>query len=395
MAIIGRTGLVATAALALALSSYGGARAAEPYKINVVVPLTGGAAFVGQGQKDTLIALAEYVNKTGGIQGQNVEFVFHDDQTSPQVAVQLTNSVLGSHPSVVMGSSLVGMCLAMAPLMKNGPVHYCLSPAIHPAAGSYTFSASSSSVDQIAAVMRYYRMKGWTKLATLDTTDASGQDGDRSIDAVLAYPENKTMKKVVAEHFNPTDVSVAAQIERIKASGAQAMIAWTTGQPAATVFKGMVQAGLDIPVAPTSGNQVFAAMHQWKDFLPKQLVLASALYPEHDGVLTLDPRIEKAQHDMYAILKEHHLRADNMVATSWDAGLIVVAGLRKLGTKATAAQIKDYIDGLTNFPGVDGIYNFKEYAQRGLGPDASTVTAYDAKTDAWVWLSKPGGAPLK
>lgn len=396
MAIIRRTGVVATVALAAALTAFGSsARAAEAYKINVIVPLTGFAAFVGQGQKDTLQALAEYVNKTGGIKGQNVEFVFHDDQTSPQVAVQLTNSVLGSHPSVVMGSALVGMCLAMAPLMKNGPVHYCLSPAIHPAAGSYTFSASSSSVDQIAAVVRYYRMKGWTKLATLETTDASGQDGDRSIDAVLAYPENKTMKKVVAEHFNPTDVSVAAQIEKIKASGAQAMIAWTTGQPAATVFKGMVQAGLNIPVAPTSGNQVFAAMHQWKDFLPKQLVLASALYPEHQGVLTLDPRIEKAQRDMYAILKEHHLRADNMVATSWDAGLIIIAGLRKLGPKATAAQLKDYIDGLTNFPGVDGIYDFKKVAQRGLGPDSSTVTTYDPKTDAWVWLSKPGGAPLK
>ena len=148
---IERTGLVATAALALTLSSFSGARAAETYKINVILPLTGSAAFVGQGQKDTLDALAEYENKNGGIKGQNVEFVFHDDQTSPQVAVQLTNSTLGTHPAVVMGSSLVGMCLAMAPLMKNGPVHYCLSPAIHPSAGSYTFSSSSSSVDQIAA----------------------------------------------------------------------------------------------------------------------------------------------------------------------------------------------------------------------------------------------------
>ena len=392
----GRLQAVATAALfAMTLNSFGpAAQAAAPYKINVVVPLTGPAAFVGQGQKDTLQALAQYENQHGGINGQPVEFVFHDDQTSPQIAVQLTNSVLSSHPTVVMGSALVGMCLAMAPLMKNGPVHYCLSPAIHPKPG-YTFSASASSTDQIAAVMRYYRMKGWTKLATLDTTDASGQDGDRSIDAVLAYPENKTMHKVIAEHFNPSDVSVAAQIEKIKASGAQALIAWTTGQPAATVFKGMVQAGLDIPVAPTSGNQVFAAMHQWKDFLPKQLVLASALYPEHDGLLKLDPRIEKAQHDMYAILKQHKLKADNMVATSWDAGLIVITGLRKLGTKATAAQLKDYIANLTDFAGVDGVYDFKKYPERGLGPDASTVTTYDAKTDSWAWLSKPGGAPLK
>lgn len=394
----GRVQAAAAAALfALTLNAFSGAAdAAETYKINVVVPLSGPAAFVGQGQKDTLEALADYENKNGGINGQPVEFVFRDDQSSPQVAVQLTNAALSSHPAVIMGSSLVGMCLAMAPLMKNGPVHYCISPAIHPQPGGYTFSSSSSSTDQIAAVMRYYRMKGWTKLATLQTTDASGQDGDRSIDAVLAYPENKdVMQKVVAEHFNPSDVSVAAQIERIKASGAQAMIAWTTGAPAATVFKGMVQAGLDIPVAPTSGNQVFAAMHQWKSFLPKQLILASALYPEHDGVLTLDPRMEKAQHDMYAILKQHNLKADNMVGTSWDAGLIVITGLRKLGPSATAAQLKEFIAKLTDFPGVDGIYDFTKYPERGLGPDASTVTTYDAASDSWAWLSQPGGAPLR
>jgi branched-chain amino acid transport system substrate-binding protein len=172
------------------------------------------------------------------------------------------------------------------------------------------------------------------------------------------------------------------------------MIAWVTGAPAATVFKGMIQAGLDIPVAPTSGNQTFASMEQWASFLPKQLILASALFPEHDGVLTLDPRMEKAQHDMYAVLKEHNLKADNMVATSWDAGLIVAAALQKLGPQATGAQLKDTIANLTDFAGVDGIYDFKKYPQRGLGPQSSTVTTYDAQKKAWTWLSKPGGEPL-
>ena len=97
---------------------------------------------------------------------------------------------------------------------------------------------------------------------------------------------------------------------------------------------------------------------------------------------------------MYAILKTHHLRADNMVATSWDAGLIVVDGLRQLGPNATAAQLQHFILNLTDFAGVDGIYDFKKYPQRGLGPDASTVTTYDIKTNSWKWLSKPGGAPL-
>lgn len=380
-----------TLMLALPASAF----AAAPYDIHVVLPLTGSAAFVGQGEKDSLAALETYVDKSGGIAGTPLHFVFHDDQTSPQIAVQLTNGILANKPAVVMGSSLVAMCLAMAPLMREGPVQYCLSPGVHPKAGGFMFSTSASSTDQIAAVIRYYRMKGWTKLATLMTTDASGQDGDRSIDGVLAYPENKSMTKVIAEHFNPSDVSVAAQIARIKQSGAQAILAWTTGAPAATVLRGMIQGGLDIPVAPTSGNQTFAAMHQWKSFLPKQLILASALYPPHDGVLTLDPRVEKAQHEMYAVLGTQGLKADNMVATSWDAGLIVVAGLRKLGLTVTAAQLRDYIATLTDFPGIDGIYDFKKYPERGLGPEASTVTAYDPATDAWIWLSKPGGAPLK
>jgi branched-chain amino acid transport system substrate-binding protein len=392
--------LLALGALALAFTfgAARGAQAADAYDIHVIVPMTGGASFVGLGQKASLEALQEQVNKAGGIQGHPVNFIFQDDQTSPQVAVQLVTDVLATKPApaVVMGSSLVGMCAAMAPLMNpNGPVDYCLSPAIHPAAGGYVFSASSSSIDQIAAVVRYYRMKGWTKLATLMTTDASGQDGDRAVGTVLAYPENKGMTKVIQEHFNPTDISVAAQIANIKASGAQAMIAWTTGAPAATVFKGMAQDGLDIPVAPTSGNQTFAAMAQWESFLPKQLMLASALYPEHEGVLTLDPRMEKAQHEMYAILKAHNLRADNQVATSWDAGSIVVASLRKLGPNATAAQLKDFIANLTDFAGVDGVYDFKKYPERGLGPDGSTVTTYDAATKSWKWLSKPGGEPLK
>jgi branched-chain amino acid transport system substrate-binding protein len=387
---------ISVSAVVLVLGAGTPARAAEPYTVNIIVPLTGNAAFVGQGQKATLEALAAVVNKDGGIQGRTLDFSFHDDQSSPQVAVQLTNDAVHSHPAVIMGSSLVGMCLAMAPLMASGPVHYCLSPAIHPKPGSYTFSASTDSVDQIAAVVRYYRAKGWNKVAVLNTSDASGQDGDRAIEKVLDYAENKgVMTRVAFEHFNPIDVTVSAQIERIKASGAQAMISWCTGAPAATVFKGMIQAGLDIPVAPTSGNQTFQAMKNWAAFLPKQLILASALYPEHDSSIQLDPGMEKAQREMYAILKARDLKADNMVATSWDAGLIVVAGLRKLGPSATAEQLKDFIASLTGFPGVDGIYDFKKYPQRGLGPDASTVTTYDPKTQSWVWLSKPGGEPLK
>jgi len=379
---------------AVACATCGSASAAEPYDIHVILPMTGGGAFLGQGHRDSLNILAEIVNKSGGIQGRPLRFVFHDDESNPQVAVQLTNQVLAEKPAVMLGSSLVAMCAAMAPLMQNGPVDYCLSPAYHPPEGSYVFSSSASAIDQTKAVMRYYRLKGWTKIATLNNTDATGQQNDKATDIVAALPENKDVKLVAREHFNPTDISVTAQIEHIRASGAQAIIAGVTGSPAATVFKGMIQAGLDIAVAPTSGNEVVAQMEQWKDFLPKGLVMGSALFPEHAGIWKLDPRIEAAQQDMYAALKSHNETPDNLVATCWDAGLIVVDALRKLGPGATAQQIRSYIADLTDFAGVDGFYNFKENPERGLGADSAIVVRYDPAVKAFVWLTKPGGAPL-
>jgi branched-chain amino acid transport system substrate-binding protein len=371
------------------------AQPADSYNLHVILPLTGGGAFVGNGHRQSLDTLAELVNKSGGIGGRPLHFAYHDDQSSPQVAVQLANDVLAEKPAVILGSGLLAMCAAIAPLMQNGPVDYCLSPSYHPPVGSFTFSSSSSAIDQSAAVIRYYRLKGWTKIATINNTDATGQANDKAVDEIVARPENRDVTLVDREHFNPGDITVAAQIERIKASGAQAIVAGVTGSPAASVFKGMIQAGLDIPVAPTSGNQVFAQMDQWKDFLPSGLVMSSALFPEHDGVWKLDPRIEAAQKDMYAALAAHGLKADNMEATSWDAGLIVVGALRALGPDASAEQIRQYIANLTDFAGVDGIYNFKTSPERGLGPDSAIVVRYDAQRKAWAWLAKPGGAPLE
>ena len=155
------------------------------------------------------------------------------------------------------------------------------------------------------------------------------------------------------------------------------------------------QSGFDIPIEVTSGNESFPQMQQWQAFLPKGLVMSSALFPEHDGVLTLDPRVESAQHAMYAALAARNLKADNMEATSWDAALIVVAALRALGPDATAEQVRRYIAGLKDFAGVDGIYDFTANSERGLGPDASIVVRYQPDAKAWEWLSGPAArAPL-
>jgi branched-chain amino acid transport system substrate-binding protein len=293
-----------------------------------------------------------------------------------------------------LGPSLVGMCAAMAPLLKNGPVDYCLSPALLNTE-KFTFSAGSSPNDDTWANLRYYRAKGWTKIATISSTDASGQGFDRSLPPILALPENKDVSVVDRETFNPSDLSVAAQIAHLKTSGAQAILIGATGAAVATVLRGLYDAGIDKPAAVIAGNEIFALMHQWKDFLPKNLVLESSAFPEHQGRWKLDPRVEAAQHAMYSELAKHGLKADNGVATSWDAGLIVLDALKSLGPDATPDQVRSYILNLTDFPGVDGVYNFKAHPDRGLGVESAIIVRYDVKSNAWIWLTQPGGAPLK
>jgi branched-chain amino acid transport system substrate-binding protein len=204
--------------------------------------------------------------------------------------------VAGSKPAVLLGSSLVGACSAMAPLMQDGPAMYCFSPGIHPPAASYVFTSSVSTIDLTDALLRYFRLKGWTRIAFMTSADATGQDAEHGLNEAAARPENKDITVVERAHFNITDESVAAHIEHIKAANPQALVAWSTATPIATVFKGIIlQAGLDIPIATTSGNMTYAQMTQYAGFLPKQLYMPSSEWVQHKGVIMLDPAVETAQ----------------------------------------------------------------------------------------------------
>jgi branched-chain amino acid transport system substrate-binding protein len=373
------------------------AGAQTPYEIHVMLALTGGGAFLGQAEQKSLQLAEKVVNESGGIQGTPVKFTFHDDQTSPQVAVQVANQILATKPQVLLGSSIVATCSAIGPLMQSGPVEYCFSPGIHPSGGSYVFTASVSTHDLAIALVRYFRMKGWTKLAIMTSTDASGQDAENNLKEVVAMPENKDKGVSIVEnaHFNTSDVSVTAQIERVKAAKPQAFIAWSTGAPVATVFRGIQQAGLDIPVGTTDGNMTYAQMNQFAAFLPRRLYIpASQWVALENPTIKLDPAVQKAQQAYYKVFKDAGLQPEVSSELAWEPAMIVIDALRKLGTKANATQIRDYIAHLKGFAGVNGIYDFTKTAQRGLDIDNAVVTSWNPQSKLWEPVSKLTGIPL-
>ena len=192
------------------------ARAADPpVTIPIILPLTGGGAFIGQTHQKTMQVLEEIVNKDGGIKGRPLKFNFLDDQTSPQVSKQLASQVQ-NQSAIVMGSSLSAMCQAIAPVFEAGPVDWCLSPAIFPPKGSYVFSTSVSTKDLLVATVRFFREKGWKKFAVMASQDASGQDGVNDVAEALKLPENSGMQQVAVERYAASDVTATAQLTRIK-----------------------------------------------------------------------------------------------------------------------------------------------------------------------------------
>lgn len=371
------------------------AAAAEPYQIQTILSLTGGASFLGKAEQHALQLLEKSANEQGGIQGRPVQFVFHDDQSSPQTAVQLASQIVAAKPAVEIGANLVAMCNAMVPLMRNGPVMYCLSPGIHPAAGSYAFTSSVSTVDLSRALLRFFRMKGWTRIALMTSNDASGQDAEHGLDANLALPENKEIKVVAREHFAPTDVSVSAQIETIKAAKPQAFIAWSTGAPIGTIFKAVTQAGLDVPLGTTDGNMTFAQMTQYAAFLPKQLYIPAAEWATHGIDVKRPAAVAAAQAKFDAVFKAAGAEPDVASALAWDPGSIVIDALKKLGPNATAPQVRDYLAHLKNYAGIDGVFDFERVPQRGLDVQDAVVTRWTPDKHRWLPVSAPAGAPLK
>lgn len=378
-----------------AFAMFGAAHAAESYEINVIVPQTGGASFLGKAEQHAIELVQKSVNAGGGIHGRPLHFSFFDDQSSPQTAVQMANQVLASHPAVIIGPAIVAMCNAVAPLVQsNGPVMYCMSPGVHPAKGSYMFTSSVSTHDLENALIRYFRLKGWTRIALITSSDASGQDAERGIDEVMNLPENKDMKLVERVHFNPTDVSVSAQIERVKAAKPQAFIAWSTGAPIATIFKGIVQAGLNVPVATTDGNMTFAQMKQYAAFLPKDLYFPVGLWAAHSPAVKLPAEVKKAQDEFYAAYKADGSAPDVAANHGWGSTMVLVDALKKLGPDATATQVRDYLLHLKGYPGINGVYDFEAVPQRGLSVQNAVVTRWDAARQGWDTMSQPTGIPL-
>jgi len=369
------------------------ATSGAPYTIDVILPLTGSAAFLGKHDVEALQAFEKSANGRGGIQGRPVHFDMYDDQSNPRVALQLTNDSLAKHPAVIMGSTLSAVCNAMAAALERGPIQYCLSPSVKTTPDNFIFSSGMPTKGLITALMRYYRSKGLTKLAFIVSTDSSGQDGERSILDSLQLPEMRGITSVALEHFNPTDISIAAQTAHIVQAHPQAVIAWSTGTPIGTVLRSFHDAGLNVPVATTNGNMNADQLAQYAAFLPVEFDFPTFRYLAYSS--TSPGPVRDQMTAFINAIKGTHAEVSSTHAYAWDPALLIVSALNKLGPNATADQLRDYLSKLHGFAGANGIYDFRDGLKHGLTDSGVVIGEWSPAKATWIAVSHAGGIPLK
>jgi branched-chain amino acid transport system substrate-binding protein len=366
--------------------------------VPAILSITGAASFLGTQERNALLALEKQVNATGGIQGKKLKFAISDNQTSPSVAVSLASKLISTSPLLITGSVTTVNRPVDNLVTSNGPVIYDLSPGDHPARGSFVFSAAASTAAQTVAFVNFAKAKRWSKVAAISSTDASGQDGWEGIQKATGA-SGGAVSITDHETFDPKDVSVNAQLAKIKATRPQALFIWTTGTPVSAVFKGMQQLGMtQVPVMTTNGNASYGAMQKLSSILPTQLFFPGGAFQAEPSQLQA-PESKVVANFQSAMKQQGAAVPDEGNALAWDPGFILVSALRKLGPKASAKDIRKYISGLTSFAGIIGKYDFTSATvapdNRGIGVDSALISRWDKAKNRWVVVSGAGGRSLR
>ena len=221
----------------------------EPFKLLMIMPLTGPLAASATGEVQTVKAAANSINDHEGILGRPVSVTVQDDQTSSTTAVSLLQEALGSgKPDLVFTGASSNEALAMAQSLTENHVLSVTeagSTALSdPSKYPYAFSTSPHPADGAVALGSYLSSKGYKKVGVLSANDAYGQ----SWSAATVQTLKGQGFDVVSTSFNPTSLDVTAPLEQLAASKPDTTVVEAFGAPAGYALRARAKLGTGSPM---------------------------------------------------------------------------------------------------------------------------------------------------
>mgnify|MGYP001275318952 FL=1 len=359
----------------------GGENVGSPYKIGVVVSVTGGGSTLGEPQRDTAVMLQKQLDAQGGVVSPDgvrhpIQLLIHDTEGKGDVAVPVAKKLVDDDKVVaIIGPSISPVAMALIPVLQEAQV-----PNISMASSSeivtpvserhWIFKVAQSNEHTAPWQVKYVAAKGMTRIANLYVNNAYGEDGAA---AIRRTATEEGVEIVLEETFDAADTDMTAQITKIKASGAEGVLI-TAIPPAAAIFtKQYRELGVDLPLLHNSG----VAMKSFIDlagasnvegviFPMGKLVAADALSDD-------DPQKAVLQQFITDYGAATGNPPSTFAAHAWDAIQIIAAGLATLPDGLTIeeqrAQLRDAIESTQGFVGVDGVFSFAPDDHVGLSTD--------------------------
>lgn len=345
-------GLLASAVMV----SSAGIASADTIKIGVFGPLSGDAAATGASEKQAVDLAVNEKNAKGGIRGKQIELIYADDAGKPEEAVNVAKR-LTERDNVVL---MIGSISSPASLAASQVAAASQTPQIVVSGtaqkitmqGNKWVFRSPVPDTKLAgdlATFIHEKFPKITKVAFLYVNDDFGRGG---FDKFKAGAEKYGIQIVDEERYTRGDLDFTAQLGRIKASPAQALVEWSRYAEGALVAKQFVQMNMTMPRFGCDG----VAIPKYVD-LGGDAVNGVFYMTHYSSATTAD--IAAAQTFIAKFQKAHGKVPDAYNAEAYDAITAALLAIDNAGSEDRAA-VRDALSKVS-FESVRGPFKFDEH----------------------------------
>lgn len=333
------------------------AKALSPIKIGIVVALSGYYTALGIPIRDGAVAAAALLNDAGGINGRKVELVILDDGTDETKGVLAAKKLINDDKVLAAhGPTGTGLSMAAIPVYQEGETpHIAISAAdtIVDPVKKWTFKFVPGETKLVPEQLAYMKSKGVNKLALLTPATAIGKE---SLLRILPAAPKAGFELVAQESYGADDKDFAAQLTKIKASGAQGVIIYDSGIASALIARQMKTMGMSMPRTGPYGVLGPANIQAAGDAFDGLTLPAPKVYVA-EQLPDSDPQKKVVLQYKEAFKKATGKEADPLGMHGWDAVMVVAEAIKRTNANPdnlgeARAKIRDGIEGLKGFPAV-------------------------------------------
>ncbi|MFC1864030.1 branched-chain amino acid ABC transporter substrate-binding protein [Thermodesulfobacteriota bacterium] len=200
----------------------------EPIKIGVAGPHSGDLASYGIPTTKAAELVAERRNALCGVNGRKIELIIEDDVCKPEVATNTATKLVGEEVHVVLGHICSGATKAAMGIYKDSNIVVMSPSATNPAltqSGDYPNFFRTIASDDTQARLEVDFALNILKLKKIAILHDKGDYGKGLAEFAKAFLENEPNGEVVFyEGLTPGAVDYSAVVQKIKQSGAEAVI---------------------------------------------------------------------------------------------------------------------------------------------------------------------------